>query len=221
MEKTNTIRLMDHGVSLTDYFGGTSGVMITISIDNQTTIKQCIESLEQEFNMIGDHITYTAKYHNFIGNLDKQLDKIIDKLKKENKDYMDEVNAPNLDFNFETESQEDIDCQEYPVWILSLEFTWEEPDTYSIAQLEKRRVSKGELFANYDKSKSFDFALPQEWLNSFANYCEKRGLGFLSYHLILSTTVWTYPENKPVSLCTEVQDEIDNYLHYNNPGMPF
>jgi hypothetical protein len=126
---------------------------------------------------------------------------------------MNSIHDPDLDFCFDTEDQYILDCQEYPELILSLEFSWEEPKTYSINELEKMKVSKGELFADYGKAKSFDFALPQVWLNSFANYC-KQGQRELSYHLILSTTVWVYPESKPISLCTEVQKEIDNYMDY-------
>jgi hypothetical protein len=209
--KTNTITLQDHGVMMSDYFSGTSGVMISVSIDNKTTIEQVIQSIEQEFNMVFDHIQYTAQYHNFIGDIDKQLDQIISDLKKENKDKMQDIVKPDLDFCFETESQEDIDFQEYPVYILSLEFSWNEPETYTIEELEKMRISKDKLFKNLMKVKTFDFALPQEWLDNFSNrhQCKLKGI---TYELIRSTTVWVYPESKPLSLCTEVQEQIDLYM---------
>jgi hypothetical protein len=73
------------------------------------------------------------------------------------------------------------------------------------------RISKGELFQDLMKVKTFDFALPQEWLDNFSNrhQCKLKGI---TYELIRSTTVWTYPESKPLSLCTEVQEQIDLYM---------
>jgi len=54
---------------------------------------------------------------------------------------------------------------------------------------------------------TWDYALPQNWLDKF---CERTGL---NYHLVLSTTVWEYPEGsifgRPNSCCQEVQDAID------------
>lgn len=210
--RTNTINLIDHGTMLSAYyFNGTGGVMIPITVDNKTTIKQAIDALEQEFIMLFDLIESTAEYHGFIGNLDKQLDKIISDLKKENREKMNDIIKPDLDFNFDTESQDDLDMQEYPVMILSLEFEWEEPETYTISELEKMRISKGELFKDMEKIKTFDYTLPQEWLNNFSLWCKMSDFN-INYELIRSTTVWLYPENKPVSMCTEVQEQIDKWL---------
>ena len=126
---------------------------------------------------------------------------------------------PDIDFNYQEmdESNSFIDCEEYPVLIFSLEFTWEEPETYTIEQLEKMNVSKGDLFKDFFKVKTFDYALPQNWLDNFVNWSS------LPYHLVLSTTVWIYPENKPMSICTEVQEKIDEYYdeYYNDPGLAF
>lgn len=143
MEKTNTITLQDHGFMLSDYFSGTSGVMIPLYIDNQTTVKEIIDMIEQEFIMIGDHIEYTAQYHNFTGDLDKQLNRIIKNLKKENRERMDDIHMPEIDFNYQEMDEGDsfIDCVDYPVLILSLEFSWDEEKIPNIDNARKTGAS--------------------------------------------------------------------------------
>ena len=76
----------------------------------------------------------------------------------------------------------------------------------TIAQLTNLRASKGELFAKYPDT--VDYALPQNWLNDFADFCRSR-FPKVTYDLIRSTTVWAYPQNGyhgPVTCCREVMD---------------
>jgi len=84
-------------------------------------------------------------------------------------------------------------------------------ERYTINQIFKMNTTKGDLFKKLEKSgKVFDYALPQGWLNVFSEYAEKTGL---TYHFILSTTVWVYPESMPFSICQEVQQLIDEYMN--------
>lgn len=71
----------------------------------------------------------------------------------------------------------------------------------SIAEIESLRCSKADLFESYDGS--FDFALPQQWLNDFAAWCTTHRRE-CTYDLIRSTCVWTYPENVPMTACEQV-----------------
>lgn len=59
------------------------------------------------------------------------------------------------------------------------------------------------------QSITFDYALPQDWLNWFV---KESGL---DYHLVLGTTVWSYRERMqgPVSCCEEVQVKLEE-LYY-------
>jgi hypothetical protein len=116
------IEIQDHGVMLNDYFGGTSGVWLNISIDNKTTVGQIIEQLESEINMVWDHIEYTAEYNDFSGNLEAEINMELQKIKEENKNKLDMIHKPDLDFDFNTETQDNLDCLEYPVLILTIEF---------------------------------------------------------------------------------------------------
>jgi hypothetical protein len=116
------IEIQDHGVMLNDYFGGTSGVWLNISIDNKTTIGQIIEQLESEINMLWDHIEYTAEYNDFSGNLESAINSEIQSIKDQNKDKMNCIHKPDLEFDFNTETQDNLDCLEYPVLILTIEF---------------------------------------------------------------------------------------------------
>ena len=71
----------------------------------------------------------------------------------------------------------------------------------TLEQLKSLDMTKGEAFANYDGT--FDFALPQDWLNDFASHC-----GNITYDNIISTTVWAYPDGmpcgQPMTCCKEV-----------------
>lgn len=120
--ETNKIEIVDHGIMLSDYFSGTSGIMLPISLDNQTTVGEIIEKIEEEINLVWDHIEYTSQYHNFVGCLETALLTEILKIKEENTGKLDKIHAPNLDFNFDELEGSELDCNEFPVLILSIEF---------------------------------------------------------------------------------------------------
>ena len=116
------LEIIDHGVMLPDYFSGTTGVMLPLSIDKTTTVGQIVAQLESEINAVWDHIEYTAEMHGFDSDLNSAIDQEIELIKEENKDKMNKIHMPTLDYCFDTENQEDIDCNEYPVLILTIEF---------------------------------------------------------------------------------------------------
>ncbi|GAG94057.1 unnamed protein product, partial [marine sediment metagenome] len=60
-----TLKIEERGTMLTDYFCGTPGVILPIYIDNKTTCKTVLDNLEEEINLVWDHIEYTAEYHDF------------------------------------------------------------------------------------------------------------------------------------------------------------
>lgn len=83
--------------------------------------------------------------------------------------------------------------------------------TYTINRLAEMRVTKAELFEQHVRP--FDFALPQEWLNAFANWCKTQAPN-LTYRLITSTTVWSYAVSStgiPLSACREVAEALRDY----------
>lgn len=76
----------------------------------------------------------------------------------------------------------------------------------TIPELEEINPTKQELFQELEES--FDFALPQQWLNEFAKWCEVNFVD-VSYKLIRMTTVMGYGESsfgQLVTRCTEVFD---------------
>ncbi len=85
----------------------------------------------------------------------------------------------------------------------------------TLAQLEATPVTKGEVFADFPHT--YDTALPQGWLDAFADWCKGYpgiAMSRVTYHLILSTTVWAYPKQGlcgPVTCCTEVLRAWNRY----------
>jgi hypothetical protein len=80
----------------------------------------------------------------------------------------------------------------------------------SLDYLMKNKMSKKELSEKIGIDHlSFDYALPQNWLNRFVAITK------LDYNLVLSTTFWVYEIGsvfgKPISGCCEVQNKIDTY----------
>jgi hypothetical protein len=116
------IEIQDHGVMSSDYFSGTSGVMLPLSIDNKTTVGQVIAQLESEINMVWDHIEYTAERRGYHGDLEGDIAQEIESIKEENKGKFNQIHNPDLDYCFDDEDQEDLDFNEYPVLILTIEF---------------------------------------------------------------------------------------------------
>ena len=114
---TTELKIISHGVMLTDYFGGTSGVWLNISLDKHSTYADIIKGLENEINLVFYHIEFTADSNNFTGDLSAAIEKEIRSIKEFCKDKMDDVFDPSLDFEFT-----DDDFQEYPVCIFTIEF---------------------------------------------------------------------------------------------------
>lgn len=118
---TKLLEIQERGTMLSDYFCGTSGVMLPIYIDNTTTKKEALDMLENEINTVWDHIEYTAEYHDFpLDRLEYEIDKQIAKLS----DYvmgtgtMDKLVNPDLDFCFDDIEEN----EETPVLIFTIEF---------------------------------------------------------------------------------------------------
>ena len=115
---TNTLKIVSHGVMLSDYFRGTSGVWINAPLDKNSTYADIIKELENEINLVFDHIEYVAESHDFTGDLESQINDELADIKEFCKDKMEDVFDPSLDFEF----TEDNDFQEYPVHIFTIEF---------------------------------------------------------------------------------------------------
>ncbi len=119
------LKIEQRGTMLVDYFSGTPGVMLSVSVDNKTTIKEVLDRLEDEINSIWDHIEYTAEYHGFDT---KTLEYYIDEQIAEMSNYvmtqgtMNSIFNPDLDFCFDDLSDDDWDFMDLPVAIFTIEF---------------------------------------------------------------------------------------------------
>lgn len=94
---------------------------------------------------------------------------------------------------------------------------YDPPTRFTFSALNQYRRTKGELFQDFTEQtgiKTFDYALKQNWLDNFAEWC-KENRPAVTYHLISSTTVWAYPEGyyggKPISVCVEVDEALNAY----------
>ena len=119
--ETNKIEIVEHGLMMSDYFHGTSGVWLNIYPTPETTKKEALEMLEDEINMTFDHIEFTAIYNgwnNSISNLSNQIDNEIKEMKKYIKGKEDELLCPDMDYI-------ESDYDENPVYIFTIEFTKE------------------------------------------------------------------------------------------------
>ena len=73
-------------------------------------------------------------------------------------------------------------------------------------QIIEKNQTKGELFKDLEKSgQVFDYALPQNWINYMADHYN------IDYEIVRFSTVWLYPQDRPLSLCQEVCDKISEY----------
>ena len=77
---TNKIEIVEHGLMMSDYFHGTSGVWLNIYPTPETTKKEALEMLKNEINNVQDHIEYVFEYHGFKGNLDYKINNILDEM---------------------------------------------------------------------------------------------------------------------------------------------
>lgn len=116
-----TLEIAEHGVMLSCFFHGTAGAMLPITVDCNTTVNQIIESLEEEINVVFDHIEYCAEAAGFTGDLDAALKAEIAKMR----DHVAETGNgekaydSSLDFDFDTIND---DGSESPYAIFSVEF---------------------------------------------------------------------------------------------------
>jgi len=122
MKTTNKISIIEHGLMMNYYFHGTSGVWLNIYPTPETTKKEAIEMLENEINLLSDHIEYTAKHHNWVNDiwcgedaLFSQIDNKIEEMKKYIKGKEDEKLCPDMDYI-------ESDYDENPVYIFTIEF---------------------------------------------------------------------------------------------------
>jgi len=185
---TNSVSIQDHGVMLSDYFSGTSGVMLSINVDNKTTVQEVLDAIKEEINMIWDHILYTAEYHHFRG-IDSRLERLINNelqdMKEFNKNRLDKIAFPDLDFSFD--EMDDEDCySEFPVFILSIEFSQNLSVPYpNIDNARKTGKSLQYAFENpdfFDGMDSYLEALEKNYIEqsiecyaidlSWINYCD-------------------------------------------------
>ena len=86
-------------------------------------------------------------------------------------------------------------------------------NTISIQTLESMSVSKRDLFASVKST--FDYALPQDWLNDFSKHCKDCNPD-ITYDLIASTTVWIYDLcfGRPLFACTDVKKAYIKMMFY-------
>jgi len=88
---------------------------------------------------------------------------------------------------------------------------------YKLDDLKNLNLTKGESFNVLKEINiTFDFALPQGWLDSLTLYALIVSPQ-LTYDIILSTTVWVYPGSYPLSNCQEVVELIKNYQELSAP----
>lgn len=112
------LKIVSHGVMLSDYFQGTSGVWLNAQLDKHSTYADIIKELENEINSVFDHVEYVAESNDFTGNLSEEIEKELANIKEFCKDKMDDIFDPSLDFEF----TENDNIQDYPVYIFTIEF---------------------------------------------------------------------------------------------------
>jgi len=81
----------------------------------------------------------------------------------------------------------------------------------TVNELTESSISKGKAFESLEGS--FDYSLPQYWLDSVTKFAIDSGRLDVSYDLILSTTVWQYSNGhgRPLTCCQEVAEIIEQY----------
>ena len=116
---TNSIEIREHGVMFSDYFGGTGGMMVSISVDNRTTLDEVVDLFEQEINALYDHVVWSAEYHKFQGDIHEAIREEIEKMREYISCAGCKPYNPTLEFCFDDHLGED---NEYPVAIFTIEF---------------------------------------------------------------------------------------------------
>lgn len=86
-------------------------------------------------------------------------------------------------------------------------------------EIHENPKTKGEWVKEcFPENATLDYALPQHWLDKFTEAVKDTGLEKqFTYHFILSTTVYVYPEGniwgQPISFCKEIQGMIDRFVY--------
>lgn len=114
------IEVQDHGIMLMDYFSGSTGVILTIPVDKNNTVKDIFDYIDSEINMIYDHIYFTAEKFNFT---DSEVEQLLPLAVADYKNDIiygltDQPFKDQLDYNF----ADFDDVENLPVLILTLEF---------------------------------------------------------------------------------------------------
>ena len=116
------LEIQEHGVMCSGFFGGTSGVMLPVSVDRNTTLAQLIGELQNEADYVWDHITYIAEKHGYnIDNLETDIDEQLARMIENISDNPNIIYCENLDYSFE-EIDDSEGFDELPVAIFTIEF---------------------------------------------------------------------------------------------------
>jgi len=116
-----TIEIVGHGVMLTDYFHGTSGVWINVYINNKTTVSEVIELLRDEINLVWDHVEFTASQHGC--NPEDVWTAITEQIGEMENYVKNKGNGNNIfHYNSDLDSGEYDEDEEMPVAIFTIEF---------------------------------------------------------------------------------------------------
>jgi len=137
-EITTSIEIIEHGIMYSDYFQGTSGVMLPLYINPKTTKKEVLNMLKEEINILWDHIEYTASSNNFQGDLKKGINSKLDEIQEYIKKNGNDITCPDMEY----QENEDI---ENPVFIFSIEFNQKikrNRNVYSKEQIHKKEKLK-------------------------------------------------------------------------------
>ena len=84
-----------------------------------------------------------------------------------------------------------------------------------LIKAEDLKGTKADLFQDLvAEGVTFDYALPQVWLNEFSDWC-RRHYPSVTYGLILTTTVWGYGEKRqgPIFRCREVFEAYSRWVN--------
>jgi len=122
--ETKTLEIQERGTMMVDYFSGTPGVMLPITIDKTTTCKEVLDMLGDEIDMVWDHIEFVAGYHEFpLSDLEFKVAEQMACMS----DYVMAAGKMNLPFNgdldFSFDELNEDNYNEPPVAIFTIEFS--------------------------------------------------------------------------------------------------
>lgn len=119
------INIAYRGTMLSDYFSGTPGVMLTVSVDSTMTEEDVVDQLESEYRSLDDHIEFVIEQHNKYVEQDdrvdmEEVDTAFADLIKGMRNHL-AANPPAL-WDATLEPIDEDDCYEPPVAIWTIEF---------------------------------------------------------------------------------------------------